>query len=163
MPQKVKISTGYSDKVSKDFNSQQFSVSLEMECAINGSTKEIQDASKRLFELCRRIVNDQKGVSVDGLLQQEDDSMYPPQTAATVPATPVPQGQANGQTGAPSVRNITTKQISYLFRLGQKAGLSDEQVRQLPVQYFGRPDLQSLTSYEASKLIDTLGDKKKVA
>ncbi len=58
--QAVKIQAGFSEKASQNYNSQQFSVSLEMECHINGTTHEIEDAAAKLFTLCRKIVANEK-------------------------------------------------------------------------------------------------------
>lgn len=150
MPQRIKVSTGYADKVSKDFQSQQFSVGLEMELTVNGTTREIEDASEKLFALCRKIVSSQKSISVDSLLNGNTSQTIPGQN------TEQPRGNGNGN-GKPA----TAKQIRYLHQLGKKADppLTDEQVRALPQQYYGKT-LETMTSQEASNLIDVLGKKK---
>ena len=71
MPQTIKISAGYADKVSENYNSQQFSVSLEMACTITGKISEVESAADRLFALCRKIVDRQKGINVDNLLTSD--------------------------------------------------------------------------------------------
>ena len=153
--QKVKVSAGYSDKISENYNSKQYSIALEMELQINGNTADVELASSKLFALCRKIVSAQKEVSIDGLLNQN---------AAAPVANSVPN-PSDGKNGGLNNKPITAKQVAYIFRLGHKAGLSDEQVRQLPMQYFGKPnpDLNSLSSGEASRIIETLSETKKAA
>lgn len=164
MPQKVKIQTGFSEKTSENYNSQQYSVSLEMECQINGSTREIEDASKRLFSLCRKIVNAQKGISVDNLLLQ-DDSQFPQPTVPVIPLnqTPATSPAAPQVSGKPANANqpkpATQKQLRFLHQLGRKSGLSIEQVNGLPSQYFQK-SIEQITSQEASTLIDILNQRK---
>ena len=42
MPQNVRIPAGYSDKASENYQSRQYSISLELDVAVNGSTREIE-------------------------------------------------------------------------------------------------------------------------
>jgi hypothetical protein len=148
MPSKIKITAGFADKVTENYQSQQYSIGLEMECQINGNTAEIEDASKRLFALCRKIVNAQKTINVDYLLQQ--DSIEPPTngsapTTSAAPAQPTASAPANAQPAQPpapapqnngngngSTKLATDKQIKYLFRLAMTAGLKNDEVRHLP-------------------------------
>jgi hypothetical protein len=83
MSQTVRISAGYSDKASENYQSRQYSFNLELDVQVNGSTLEIESASDRLFDICRRIVEKQKGVSVDNLLQR-------PEQPVQAPVQPVP-------------------------------------------------------------------------
>jgi hypothetical protein len=150
--QKVTINAAFSEKTSENYNSQQYSIGLEIEVAVNGETAEIENASAKLFQLCRKIVAAQKGVNVNSLLSSPETPAAAPQTA------PAPSPSNNG-----SDRPITDKQIKYLFRLGHTAGLSNEQIRQLPRQYFKANKLEDLTANEASSLIETLSAKKQAA
>ncbi len=143
MPQKIKISTGYSDKSSLNYQSQQYSVSLDMEVQVNGSTQEIEDASSRLFALCRKIVSSQKSVSVDNLLN--DEPLQP------APATPAP----SSNNGNGKVKPATKKQIDYIFKLAKKSKLSVDEINALP-QNYSKNDFQSLSSVQASQIIDNL-------
>jgi hypothetical protein len=149
MSQTVRINAAYSEKNTADFNSQQYSVGLEMDAQINGSTREIEEASQKLFALCRRIVAQQKGVSVDNLLQSpahnEPAPVTPPASSTNLP------------------RMATSKQLLYLWKLGKRAGLTDEQVRGLPMQYYQKATADDLTGQEASSLIDSLTEKRKAA
>jgi hypothetical protein len=44
MSQTVKISAGYSDKTSENYNSTQYSLNLELDVVFNSSTNEIEAA-----------------------------------------------------------------------------------------------------------------------
>lgn len=145
MAQTIRISAGYADKASENYNSKQYSINLELDVQVNGNTREIEGASDRLFELCRRIVEKQKVVSVDNLLAG------PPEPHAEEPNS----GNSNGTT-----RPATAKQLRYLHQLAKKANLTDEQVNGLPRQYYSKAALSDLTSLEASGLIDVLSQKK---
>ena len=150
MPQKVKISAGYADKSSENYNSRQYSINLEIDVTVNGTTKEVEDASERLFRLCRKIVESQKGISVDNLLNDNPPQPTPPAKPA---APPAPTANGNGKLA-------TDKQIKFIFRLGKQSKLSNEQINALPGQYFGKPNFNSLTASEGSNLIETLSASK---
>ena len=101
MSQKVKIQTGFSEKSTENYQSQQYSVALEMDCTINGSTREIEEASNKLFALCRKIVSAQKGVNVDTLLNNET---LPVSSGASQPALAPAQTPPAGPSAAPRPR-----------------------------------------------------------
>jgi hypothetical protein len=145
--QHVKIQTGFQEKTSENYNSTQHSISLEMDIQVNGNTREIEEASQKLFALCRKIIYAQKGVNVDSLLQ--------------APAAP-PSGQAATSTAASKSpqegqqpRPASSKQIRYIFTIARKNGLSDAEIKSLPVRY-EKADFSALTSQEASEIIDHL-------
>jgi len=158
MSQKVKIQTGFSEKTSENYNSQQYSVALEMECQINGSTREIEEASAKLFALCRKIVAGQKGVNVDTLLNSENVPGTAP--VQQPPATPAPAAPApvNGP-GPGTSKPASSKQIKYLLDSAKRIGLSKVEIQNLPAS-FKKTTFESLTSVEASKLIESLAKKK---
>ena len=155
MSQKVKIQTGFSEKSTENYQSQQYSVALEMECQINGSTREIEDASNRLFALCRKIVSAQKGVNVDTLLNNEAVSSGPSQPAPAPSAPPA----ASAPSGNGTPKSATSKQIRYVLELAKKAGMSKPDIQNLPATY-KKKTFESLSSVEASKLIESLSKKQ---
>ncbi|OGJ90449.1 MAG: hypothetical protein A2268_02995 [Candidatus Raymondbacteria bacterium RifOxyA12_full_50_37] len=160
MPQNVKICAGYSDKISENYNSTQFSLSLEMDCQINGSTREIEDASARLFSLCKQIVNRQKNVSVDNLLSNAHpvegngkETPIPSQPAATEPQKP--EQPAPASEPQKSEEAISDKQVKYIFGLGRDLGKSGKDVRDLITTRFNKP-VDALSKTEASLMIKEL-------
>jgi hypothetical protein len=157
MPQNVKIQTGFAEKTSENYNSTQHSISLEMDCVINGSTREIEEASQKLFALCRKIVAAQKGVSVDSLLQSEPAQAGTPQNA---PAAPLPSSSNSNPTGAP--KPASAKQIRFLLDVAKKSGLDEKSIRALPAECH-KASFEALSSTEASRLIDSFSPKRKAA
>jgi hypothetical protein len=161
MSQKVKIQTGFSEKTSENYNSQQYSVALEMECQINGSTREIEEASGKLFALCRKIVSAQKGVNVDTLLNSESSgatkALSRPASAPEAPVVPPVSPSTSNGNGA--TRDATPKQIRYILELAKKVGMSKADIHNLKASY-NKKTFESLSSVEASKIIDFLSKKQ---
>lgn len=168
MASTVRISAGYSDKVSENYNSQQFSINLEMDAQINGTTSEIEQASDRLFQLCRKIVDHQKGVSVDTLLtdqrpqQQASFPVIPP--ISLPPQHPPQQAQHQQQPfDQPPTFNphsgigghCSDKQVKCIFGIAKKRGMVNGAIQGL-AQRFGKTRIEDLTSQEASALISDL-------
>ena len=152
MPQNVKIQAGFSEKTSENYNSTQNSIALEMNVQVNGSTREIEEASQKLFALCRKIINAQKGVNVDSLLQGDQLPATVPPGAPAAPHSP----SSNAQKPA------TNKQIKYLLELAKKSGMDEKSVRALPGE-FQKSSFEALSSAEASSLIDSFSKKRKAA
>ena len=118
-----------------------------MDCTINGSTREIEEASSKLFALCRKIVSAQKGVNVDGLLNNEAaptaSGPTPPATAPAAPAAPPAGPSAPNSNGTPKL--ASAKQIRYVLELAKKAGMSTPDIQNLPATYKkARPSKHSL-------------------
>lgn len=143
----VRISAGYSDKISENYNSKQFSINLELDANINGSTQEIEDASARLFELCRKIVEQQKGVSVDSLLAPTPQQLPPQQ----------PQQNFQPQTNIPSSNPslASPAQVKCIFAVAKQNGLQNGAIAAL-ANRFNKPKLDDLSKQEASILIKEL-------
>jgi hypothetical protein len=161
MPQNVvRISTGLSEKSTENYQSTQHSISLEMDCVINGSTREIEEASQKLFALCRKIIGaQQKSVSVDSLLNVDQPITPVPVTLPPSPAVPKPTTvPARTNTGS-SQRLATSKQIKYLLQLAKSANLAHDEIVTLPATY-KKERFEQLTSTEASTLIDRFNMKK---
>jgi hypothetical protein len=158
MSQKVKIQTGFSEKSTENYQSQQYSVALEMDCTINGSTREIEEASNKLFALCRKIVSAQKGVNVDTLLNNETP---PVSSGASQPALAPTSAQTSAQApnGNGTPKPATSKQIRYVLELAKKVGMSKVDIQNLPTTY-KKQTFEALSSVEASKLIEFLSKKK---
>ncbi len=152
MAQTVRISAGYTEKTSENYNSEQYSINLEMDAQINGTTTEIEQASDRLFQLCRKIVNHQKGVSVDTLLsdpQQNQQQLPPPQQQ---PSFDSPH-HFNQNTG--TGQQCTEKQVKCIFGVAKSRGMANGAIAGL-AQRYGKQRLEELTSQEASALIKEL-------
>jgi len=131
------------------YKTRRFTVELKQSVPENG---DITGITQRLFMVAKANVQSQVERAKSDLAIAEQNGSNGFQQPA--PAAPVASnGNGNG-------RKATQKQIKYLFQLGQKAGLSREQVNALPQQYFSKQDFQSLTSSEASNLINTLSAKK---
>jgi hypothetical protein len=150
--QTVKINAGFSEKTSENFNSTQNSIALEMDVQVNGSTKEIEDASQKLFALCRKIIYAQKGVNVDSLLQSEQTMSG---TSQSVPSA----SQNPSSTVKIFPKLASAKQIRFLLELAKKAGMEDASIRSLPSE-FKKSSFEALSSAEASKLIDSFSKQK---
>ena len=143
----VRISAGFSDKVSENYNSTSYSINLEMDAQINGSTTEIEQASDRLFQLCRKIVNHQKGVSVDTLLvSQEPSQQLPPPQAVYTQSEPPQTFTSN---------LASEKQVKCVFAVAKGRSMSNDAINGL-AQRFGKIRLEELSSQEASSLIKEL-------
>jgi len=132
--QTVKIQTGYSDKSSQNYNSNQYSVSLEMECHINGTTHEIEDAAAKLFGLCRKIVANEKSAKA-------------PQQA------PLRMNQPDGN----DLPSASSRQIGAIMAIGRSIGLDKSQLEE-----FAGTTISStcLSSKAASRIIESLKKKQ---
>jgi hypothetical protein len=150
MSQTIKISAGYSDKVSQDYNSSQYSLNLELDVVVNGSTTEIESASQKLFSLCRKLVLTQRSVNVDSILNREA-SPGANQNAPAAPQSPSSSSQ----------KPASSKQIKFLLELAKKAGMDEASIRSLPSE-FQKSSFEALSSSEASRLIDSFSKKKAV-
>ena len=139
----VRISAGYSDKTSENYNSTSYSINLEMDAHINGTTTEIEEASNRLFQLCRKIVNHQKGVSVDNLL--EDNT----------PTQPTQQYTAPTNNYSNNNNRCSEKQVKCIYGVAKGRGMTTQAISSL-AQRYGKKRLGELTSSEASLLIKKL-------
>jgi len=151
MPQKVIISTGYSEKNTENYCSRQHSIGLEIEVNVNGSTDEVEVASNKLFALCRKIVSGQKSVNIDTLLNP-----------APAPAATAPSANQEAPATPQQPRPASSKQIRYILQIAKKNGLTEAEIKNLPA-HFDKADFSSLTSQEASDIIDhltNLGQKK---
>jgi hypothetical protein len=151
MSQTVKISAGYSDKTSENYNSSQYSLNLELDVVVNGSTTEIESASQKLFALCRKLVLAQRSVNVDTLLNREP-SLAVPGANQNAPA-------ASQSPSSSPQKLASAKQIRFLLELAKKAGMDEASIRSLPTEY-QKSSFEALSSSEASKLIDSFSKKK---
>ena len=146
--QSVKIQTGFSEKATANFNSQQFTVSLEMECHINGTTTEIETAAAKLFDLCKKIVAAQKQKT-----EPETPARQELPSAIKQPQTP----------GGNRDLAATSKQISAIYAISRAAGLNKAQLE----EFVGKPiSTSTLSKVGAGNLIEdllALETKRKVA
>ena len=146
MPNKVKISAGYSDKTSENYNSTQYSINLEMDATINGTTAEIEQASDKLFRLCRKIVAAQKGVSVDSYLNTDADHTIP---------VPQPQPQQPQTTPVDAANLCSPAQVKCIFAVAKSKGLQNGAINNL-AKRFNKSKLDELSRSEASQIIKEL-------
>ena len=145
MPNKVKISAGYSDKTSENYNSTQYSINLEMDANINGTTAEIEQASDKLFKLCRKIVAAQKGVSVDNYLSTDTDHN-----------TPLPSSPQQPHTTSVDAANLCSPaQVKCIFAVAKSKGLQNGAITNL-AKRFNKSKLDELSRPEASQIIKEL-------
>ena len=147
MSQTVKISAGYSDKVSQDYNSSQYSLNLELDVVINNSTTEIESASQRLFSLCKKLVLTQRSVNVDTLLNP-GAALGASQKAPAAPQSPSSSTQ----------KPASSKQIRFLLQLLKNAKFSPDETKGILAE-FKKESFEALTSHEASQLIDRLNNQ----
>jgi hypothetical protein len=138
------------------YKTRRFSIEIRQQIPENIDISPIAD---RLFFVAKANVQAQVSkAAADIALHDMPNGQPVPQPQQSVPSRPAtPPAPSNVP------KPVSTKQINFLFRLGKEAGLSDEQVRALPMQYYQKAMLHDLTSQEASALIDTLGEKKKAA
>jgi len=134
----VRISVGFSDKQSENYNSTAYSVNLEMDVQVNVSSQEVEDASEKLFRLCRKIVENQKS-------QNHSDSSEPP--ISQQPPQPKPTNIA--------VELCSPAQIKCIFGVAKSKGLQNGAITAL-ANRFNKPRLEDLTKQEASQLIKEL-------
>jgi len=131
----VRISVGFSDKQSENYNSTAYSVNLEMDVHVNGSSQEVEEASEKLFRLCRKIVENQK-------------TQNPPDSAA------LPESQ-QAKPSNTAVELCSPAQIKCVFACAKQKGLQNGAITAL-ANRFNKPKLEDLTKHEASQLIKEL-------
>ncbi len=136
----VKINTGFSDKVSENYNSQAFSVNLEMTVAINGSSSDVENAADRLFNLCKKIVEKQKGVASDPIFGEP----------STIPSHAPTENAGDTNSPIPA----TDKQVKAIFGIGKGKGLDNKEIRSLADRF--NKNIEQLSKTEASSLIQEL-------
>ncbi|MFH1761576.1 MAG: hypothetical protein ABIA63_10800 [bacterium] len=77
MSQTVKIRAGYSETVTKDYNSQRYSIELEGDINLNGNghKKTIEEASQKMFATCKSLIAHEKDSSqtVNDLFENGDN------------------------------------------------------------------------------------------
>ncbi|MBF0430525.1 MAG: hypothetical protein HQK83_04560 [Fibrobacteria bacterium] len=160
----MKLETTYSDNITgkgpDQYRSQRFSVTLSREIP---DTEDPNQQAGLLFQAARACVSSQVSLAKG---DQAFNSL-PANNTRTIPDFSQPNtqpGKFNSQSNNNNPRPATEKQIKFLFQLGKRAGLSNEQISALPNQYFGKAVLQQLTSKECSQLIDSLnGENRKAA
>ena len=175
----IRISAGYQETVSENYNSKRYSVQLEMDAMINGSVREVEDATAKLFELCRNIVSREKGTTLPFIVSRPNPNALPSNspmpTQSQMTGLPFNQEQESSHS-APSIptvvnnsptasqnnyqpmRPATEKQIHYLLQTAKRHGLSSDRIKGLPREIFGKTDYNALESNEASRIIDNLKD-----
>jgi len=150
----VKISCGYRAKSSANFQSEEYSIGLEMDVLINGKTEEVQQKADLLYALCKQIVNKQRGISVDSLLTPPAQSETKPETKSEAnPEAPAQAPAAPQQSNGNGV--ISPKQVKYIFALGRTKNMFGKAVRDLVFDRFKKP-VEEISRHNASVLIDEL-------
>ena len=130
---------------------------------------EVAAATERLFLCARRSVESQiASASADMALHDlpQREKPKPPAYQPYQPQTQQVPFQQPQQQSFPSQSSYNTpkpasdKQLNLLNMLAKKSGMSAQELLAMPQQFFGKQTLQSLTSQEASRIIDSLNQRK---
>lgn len=159
----VIVTVGLSRKVSKDFQSQGYSLNIQSE--LPATAVEDADTMARATDHLFRLANDLLDAEVANATGKETAPVDPPaqpvraspaKPAPAMPTPSVPQGQgANGGgngNGQRPRRGITVAQANAILKMAQKLG---QDARQMARDEFGS-NLSELTIRQASALINTL-------
>lgn len=141
----IRISVGFSDKQSENYNSTAYSVNLEMDVHVNGSSHEVEEASEKLFRLCKKIVNNQKQPS--SLPSHQADPLF---------SEPEHPHLIHSHAEKPA----SPKQKKFILSLAKKQKMNDLDVKNLPMKYDNASSFNELSSKQASELIEYLSGKK---
>ena len=159
----VKYSENLPSTEPNSFKTRHFAVELTEKVDDNDNAVEV---TAQLFRVAKAQVKSQiQSETADLAMNQPTQSQYKPYQAPTqqVPFQP-PQQQSfpspssgyNPNTPKPA----SDKQLNLLNMLAKKSGMSSQELMAMPQQFFGKPSLQSLTSQEASRIIDSLNQRK---
>lgn len=167
----LRVNVGLSRKLSKDFNSNGYSVNIDGEVsAAVGDPEAVMEQVKELFDLAEEALDLQvERAHSDFALAGRDDEQ--PRHAnhengqSSVRngngAQPTPVRTQNGNGQQPSPRQdeqpATNKQINYLLNIGKRLKLSTVQLEKKVAAILGRPvGLYDLTKQAAAVVIDQL-------
>lgn len=141
----LKISAHISKKVplpDRQYSSQQFGASLEMEVSDGQSAEDVQERLRRLYATISRSIDEQI-TKVQPVVGQPTTSAASAPRTATASASPV-----NGSKGTVA----TQAQQRAIFALCKSKGLAISET----VGRFGATDVSNLSLKDASRLIDQI-------
>lgn len=147
----VKISCGYSAKASQNYQSENYSINLEMEVMVNGKTSELEQKADLLYDLCRKIVAKQRGTTAtDALLAPSERTSAPSQPAVT---SQVPSNTSDV---------ISPKQIKFIHSLSRSRGFDSKKTKEIIYDQYHKA-VEQLSRKEAAAVIDDLKSLKQAA
>jgi len=171
----LRVNVGLSRKLSKDFNSNGFSVNIDGEVTAPANNPEsVMEQVKELFDLAEEALDLQvERARSDASLasrdqeQPHDDGHENGRGSVTngngsQQQIPVQNGNGNGQRSAfhQEEQPATNKQINYLLNIGKRLKLSTPQLEKKVAVILGRPvGLYDLTKQAAAIVIDQLTNK----
>ena len=133
------------------YKTRRFTVELTQDVA---DTADINGITERLFVVAKANVQAQVERARGDMALREMNGMNGKNHAPVAPQPSQPAGNSNG-----TPRLASQKQVKFLLELARKVGLSHDEIRALPAE-FKKTTLVSLTSQEASQLIDRFNTKK---
>src|SRR4051812_16427451 len=151
-----------SRKISRDYNSTGYSVSLDGEIHFNNDeTEAIQDKVSELFHLAEEAlaVEIDRDQGTDAIGRRDEEPQRPqPQADQNRSQTPSPRSNGNGQSQSNGNGDAATnKQCQYLLTLAKRANLSNQEIDAKINQVIGRAvGVYQLTKKEAGLVIDAL-------
>jgi hypothetical protein len=169
----LKVNVGLSRKLSRDYNSNGFSLNLEGELCVGLDDPEVLiEKVKEFYDLAEEALRQQieryEGESAIGSRDETRMARTPSKTAtepAKEPHTNGPTSSPNGNSHTDQSRNgqaingdaATNKQVQYLLNLGKRHGLSPVQLEARIESLLGKKlGVYDLTKREAGEVIDAL-------
>lgn len=149
-------------KITRDYNSTGYSVSLDGEIPFNNDeTEAIQDRISELFHLAEEALNIEidRDQGTDAIGRRDEEPQRPqPQADQNRSQAPGPRTNGNGQSQSNgNGEAATNKQCQYLLTLGKRANLSNQDIDAKINQVIGRAvGVYQLTKKEAGLVIDAL-------
>ncbi len=143
----LKLSTSYSKKVpvpDQEFSSQSYHASVELELSDALEPEQVQQKIHETFELVRQAVETE-------LTGNKTDLAIVPKTPAT---------QAAPQNGNGPVGKASNRQIRYIMDLATQQGYELTALNAHVRKLYGVASLYDLDKKQASKLLDSLKQKK---
>ena len=149
----LKLTIGQSRKVSKDYNSQGFSVSLDAELA-NEAVNDpavIHDAANRLFEFCDQLLTEQVNQHQRDRSQNKPNSRHNGNGRHGTPTRPNGNGQSDHRREEP--RRLTSAQQRAITNMARRL---DQDADDWAAREYDVDGVTNLTVRQASDLIDQL-------
>jgi uncharacterized protein YbjT (DUF2867 family) len=169
----LRVNVGLSRKLSKDYNSNGFSVNIDGEVtAATNDAEAVMEQVKELFDLAEEALDLQIERAAGETAIASRDAATPVRTNsisaerpttgnnATRNRTPAADGKTNGRIGSiqqDEPEPATNKQINYLLNIGKRQRLTTTQLEKRLAEILGRPiGLYDLTKQSAAQAIESL-------
>ncbi len=159
----LKVHVGLSRKLTRDFNSQGFSINLEGEIGVDrtdteGVVERIQElydlSEEALLRQIERYESESAIASHDESPAEVGESAQQAVLPATAPGNGAPRNRISG--GEPA----TNKQIQFLLTLAKRLKLSKPKLEKRIEQILGETiDVYELTKRDAGVILDSLTEK----